>query len=147
MREVEEPEPGPIRRPVVRPVPKSTPPPVKLPSRRAPKESAQNSPLPTMENSSPIFRSPKPNLFIQKSAGGDIFSEEETQELINVFDDILEIQDDKIIDAWMAYSAAVRISLALSTLQLANWVLESQSYCSRMAESFYRIRGAKSNCR
>jgi hypothetical protein len=64
----------------------------------------------TVPRSSP---GPPSSPFIAKtveSAGGSIFTEEETEALLEVYDDILNLREDAIIDAWMTWASAVRIA-------------------------------------
>ena len=44
---------------------------------------------------------------VGKSTGGTNFTEEETHELLNAYDDILNLDEDQIIDAWIAFAAEV----------------------------------------
>jgi hypothetical protein len=65
----------------------------------------------TVPRSSP---GPPSSPFVVKtadSAEGNIFTEEETEALLEVYDDILNLREDAIIDAWMTWASAVRIAL------------------------------------
>jgi hypothetical protein len=65
----------------------------------------------TVPRSSP---GPPSSPFVAKtaeSAGGNIFTEKETEALLEVYDDILNLREDAIIDAWMTWASAVRISV------------------------------------
>jgi hypothetical protein len=64
----------------------------------------------TVPRSSP---GPPSSPFVAKtaeSAGGNIFTDEETEALLEVYDDILNLREDAIIDAWMTWASAVRIA-------------------------------------
>jgi hypothetical protein len=50
-----------------------------------------------------------------ESAGGNVFTEEETEALLEVYDDILNLREDAIIDAWMNWASAVRIAVLPSS--------------------------------
>ena len=65
----------------------------------------------TVPRSSP---GPPSSPFVVKtadSAEGNIFTEEETEALLEVYDDILNLREDAIIDAWMTWASAVRIAI------------------------------------
>jgi hypothetical protein len=64
----------------------------------------------TVPRSSP---GPPSSPFVAKtaeSAGGNIFTEEETEALLEVYDDILDLREDATIDAWMTWASVVRIA-------------------------------------
>lgn len=48
--------------------------------------------------------SSQPNPWVARSTGGMNFTEEEVQLLLNVYDDIVNIDEDKAIDAWAAWA-------------------------------------------
>ncbi len=58
-------------------------------------------------SNSSLLRSFEANPHILKSAGGNIFTDEETQLLLDAYDSILDISDDQALDAWIAWSIAV----------------------------------------
>ncbi|CZR52419.1 uncharacterized protein PAC_02296 [Phialocephala subalpina] len=102
-------EPSPSRRPVARAhPPSSVPPPTtrqSIPkSRVATSRSPAEPPQSNSVGSSPIPLSPDANPFVQKSVGGTVFSEEETQELLDVYDEVINISPDQQIDAWIAWA-------------------------------------------
>lgn len=102
-------EPGPVRRNVTRvprpsaqrPTPRPpTPPQATL---RRPAQPSRN----RIETSPPEARSPNASPLVQRSTGGNVFSEEETQELINAYDDINNLDEDMVIDAWLSWASQV----------------------------------------
>ncbi|KAE8445129.1 hypothetical protein EG329_013731 [Mollisiaceae sp. DMI_Dod_QoI] len=109
--EEEDDEPGPSRRPIVRAPPRSS---VARPTATSALPTARIAPRrPTADlaqeksvRSPPLPRSPGANPFVQKSAGGNVFSDEETEELVAHYDDIVNLSDDQIIDAWIAWASA-----------------------------------------
>lgn len=120
-------EPGPSRRPVARALPPSSVPrftarrdlPISRAAKRRPvaEPARSNSP-----GSSPIPFSPNANPFVQGSVGGNVFSEEETQQLVEVYDDVMSIGDDKQIDAWIAWASKVWSHVPLFSIITADHV-------------------------
>jgi hypothetical protein len=102
--------PGPSRREVARlprsSVPRLTPRPASPPARAAVGRPAKLAQTNTERSSSPPS-SPIVRPLVQVSAGGNVFSEEETKELINSYDDIKNISEDRVIEAWVAWSFEV----------------------------------------
>ncbi|KAH7410667.1 hypothetical protein BKA64DRAFT_359350 [Cadophora sp. MPI-SDFR-AT-0126] len=92
------------RRPVrisVSPPPKSRP----KSHKELPNESSIVSPVPSArsQNSSTSLQA---NPFLLKSTGGNVFTNEETQLLFDAYDAVIDLSDDQVIDAWIAWSAA-----------------------------------------
>jgi len=46
---------------------------------------------------------------VEKSKGGNHFTESEKELLMDVYDDIMDLDEDKIIDAWSAWAVTVRL--------------------------------------
>jgi hypothetical protein len=46
--------------------------------------------------------------FVAKSSGGNNFSNEEKQFLLNGYDDIMNIDEDQAINAWAAWAVEVK---------------------------------------
>ncbi|PVH78402.1 hypothetical protein DL98DRAFT_573149 [Cadophora sp. DSE1049] len=100
--------PPPVSRPVPRPARTSVSPPPKFRPKsysKLPNQASVASPVPSVrsENSSTSL---KANPFLLKSTGGNIFINEETQLLFDAYDAIMDLSDDQVIDAWIAWSAA-----------------------------------------
>lgn len=98
--------------------PQPTPRPAPLPVRRT--QSAISSSLPARRivasptrsersHDSSLSKSFEANPHILKSAGGNVFTDEETQLLLDTYDSIMDISDDQALDAWIAWSIAVSI--------------------------------------
>jgi hypothetical protein len=45
----------------------------------------------------------------------DVFTDDETQELMDIYDDIINISEDKVIDAWMSWAEAVSLHMLLNS--------------------------------
>lgn len=72
--------------------------------------------------------------YLETSAGGNNFTEEETQLLLDAYDHILNVDEDHIIDAWIAWAAEVKApQVGLWSFVLICLVV-SKSYSSRMAQ-------------
>ncbi|KUJ12511.1 uncharacterized protein LY89DRAFT_652986 [Mollisia scopiformis] len=108
--EEEEDGPSPVRqalprpavpRPTPQPAPSRAPPPARVAARRAPIEPAPSQKV----KSSPISRSSNTTPVIRRSKGGSVFSDVETQLLLENYDEIMNIGDDQVIDAWIAWSS------------------------------------------
>lgn len=96
------------RKTPTQPDPQPAPRPTKLPSRTQASSSAtrvveRNGLRPKKTPSA----SSKGSSAVGKSTGGTNFTEEETHELLNAYDDILNLDEDQIIDAWIAFAAEV----------------------------------------
>ncbi|PBP27703.1 hypothetical protein BUE80_DR001304 [Diplocarpon rosae] len=57
-------------------------------------------------HTSHVPRAFEANPFILESDGGNVFTDEETDLLFEHYDSIMELNDDQIIDAWIAWSVA-----------------------------------------
>lgn len=105
---------------VSRSIPRSAPPPLipppaksrPAPEPKLPTHASLASPV-ASERSHNSTRSLKANPFILKSPGGDVFTNEETELLFDAYDDIMDLSDDQVIDAWIAWSMEVYNSLNL----------------------------------
>ncbi|KAG4438097.1 hypothetical protein IFR05_006418 [Cadophora sp. M221] len=96
---------------VSRSIPRSAPRPSIPPSARS--RPTPQPKLPTQDSlASPVAskrshnstKSLKANPFILKSPGGDFFTNEETELLFDAYDAIMDLSDDLVIDAWIAWS-------------------------------------------
>ncbi|KAF8857978.1 hypothetical protein BDZ45DRAFT_690436 [Acephala macrosclerotiorum] len=96
-------EPAPSRRPIAR-SPSSVPRPTARRDLPVSRVAKGRPPVEPPQNSSPIALSPNANPYVQRSVGGNVFSEEETQELLDRYDEIINIADDQQIDAWIAWA-------------------------------------------
>jgi hypothetical protein len=47
--------------------------------------------------------------FVGKSKGGNHFTKSEKELLMDAYDDIMDLDDDKIIDAWSAWAVTVSL--------------------------------------
>ncbi|KAH9208487.1 hypothetical protein DL95DRAFT_449855 [Leptodontidium sp. 2 PMI_412] len=96
---------------VSRSIPRSAPPPLipppaksrPAPEPKLPTHASLASPV-ASERSHNSTRSLKANPFILKSPGGNVFTNEETELLFDAYDDIMDLSDDQVIDAWIAWS-------------------------------------------
>lgn len=52
--------------------------------------------------------------FVAKSKGGNHFSKSERELLINTYDDIMDINDDQIINAWSVWAVKVGLKVEFS---------------------------------
>ncbi|KAH7346285.1 hypothetical protein BKA65DRAFT_274014 [Rhexocercosporidium sp. MPI-PUGE-AT-0058] len=106
------PKPHPRNQP---PIPQSTPrsaPPPSIPphTRSRPKPQPKLPPQASVaspvasEKSQNSTRSLKANPFILKSLGGDVFTNEESELLFDAYNAIMNLSDDQVIDAWIAWS-------------------------------------------
>ncbi|XMA17404.1 hypothetical protein WAI453_010195 [Rhynchosporium graminicola] len=71
---------------------------------KLPKKPRAVSPV-VSERSHNSARSLQRNPFVLKSTGGDVFTADETKLLFDAFNDIMDLSDDQIIDAWIAWSS------------------------------------------
>lgn len=103
---------------------------VEIPSRRPEKSNTPTNILP-----SPMLSSPQ-----AVEAKGYVFSEEDSEKLIELHDDILTVSDDRTIDFWIQWHKEVCLDSELVSLTLLIDRVESRTYRSRMAQSFQGIR-------
>jgi hypothetical protein len=75
--------------------------------------------------------------YVAKSTAGTVFTQEETDLLMEAYDVILDVADDQIIDAWTAWAVEVsypRITYPVYPAQLTS--IASKPYCSGVEELF-----------
>ncbi|KAJ5040887.1 uncharacterized protein L3040_005446 [Drepanopeziza brunnea f. sp. 'multigermtubi'] len=97
----------PAPRPSLRPAPASTAPANarKTNTSRLPAIVAAASPVDSeRSHTSSVSKSLEARPYLMKSDGGDVFTEEETARLSDAYEAILNLSEDKVIDAWIAWS-------------------------------------------
>ena len=75
---------------------------------------------PTVQKTMP--KSPRVRLHVEKSAGGENFTHEETELLLDAYDDVLNLREDKVIDAWITWATAVFILIISASRLFADVV-------------------------
>jgi hypothetical protein len=109
-------------------------------SRAANDEPVAGSVTGSKSSKSRVAESPSANPWVAKSAGGLDFSQKEIQLLVDFYDDIVNIDEDKAIDAWAAWALQVggrHVSFQRFRF-LTLPIIESKSHSTRMAKLFYQ---------